>query len=262
MAVSVAVPNEDLLARSLRKVDTERQRSGTLGDFCMKSRLKTFGAWWEHLRNAEGDHRSHATKRHARTALTANKQSTATRELFRPYCTALPFAVPPPTYEESIQDLPPDYTDTDGQAIVQLCLITVEAKEDDSIHAQGHWNEGKPCSQPSRSGKSASEIDWSQIEGVRSHANKKAKQAAKKAQQDKWADSDNEDKQSGGADGGDGGDNGGGDGGSGAGGDAPDGSGGGDDADDWGGWGSSKKDKVGTCRCRVSMTWSAQSLTL
>jgi len=143
-----------------------------------------------------------------------------------------------------------------------VSLITVIAKEDNSIPAQCPWNTDKSFAQPPLSEKPASEIDWSQIEGVRSHANKKAKQAAKKAQQDKWADSDNEDKQSGGADGGDGGDNGGGDGGSGAGGDAPDGNGGGDDADDWGGWGSSKKDKVGTRGCLMIMNWIVQSLIL
>jgi hypothetical protein len=141
--------------------------------------------------------------------------------------------VPPPTYEESLLDLPPDYTCTDALATVDCSAKTVDVF---SLHV---WREEK-----SKAGSDSTyyDIDFSH-NGAIQHAGKKAKQAAKKAQQAKWLDSDNEENKDGGADDGDGGDGGGGDGdgGAGAGGDGGDPPGGGNDDDEWGNTGGKKK---------------------
>jgi uncharacterized membrane protein YgcG len=153
------------------------------------------------------------------------------RELFRPYGEVRPRAVPPPTYEESLLDLPPDYTNTDSLAAVDSLCLFQNVFESFALA-------------DAKSARSTStvyvDIDLSKVEGIRQHANKKAKQAAKKAQQAKWMDSDNEENKDGTADGGDGGDaNGGGD--AGGGGADPPGGGDGGDEDDW--WNSGPKKK-------------------
>lgn len=88
-------------------------------------------------------------------------------------------------------------------------------------------------------------IDFDEVSGVQSRG-KAAKKAAKKAQQAKWLESDNEDAGQAGADGGGGGgggdDNGSGAGGSGGGG-GDDNHNNGDDGDDWFGGGSKKNKK-------------------
>lgn len=156
------------------------------------------------------------------------------RDLFKPCGSVVtPHTVPPPTYEESIADLPPDYTDT--AAAATACLKS-DVKE--SLDFGGDRNlhpESKEL---------PNDLDVSEIDGIRSYANKKTKKAAKATQQAKWADSDNEENKDEGADGADGG-SGGGDGGSGAGGDGgdPAGGGGNGDDDEWWNEGNSKKDK-------------------
>ncbi|QIX02374.1 hypothetical protein AMS68_007891 [Peltaster fructicola] len=142
--------------------------------------------------------------------------------------------VAPPSYEESLTDLPPDYTTTDYLATCGDVYSLAEEKP-------------TPLSAPKRTASTDSRIDFTGTDNIRQHANKKkAKQAAKAAQQSKWNDSDDEGKKDDTAEGGDGN----GDGGSGAGGDGggsdPPGGGdkGGKDEDDW--WndgGSSKKNK-------------------
>jgi hypothetical protein len=151
--------------------------------------------------------------------------------------------VSPPTYEESIQDLPPDYTETG--AIATAC-IWKDAKNlsngDQKFHPDVKDIPG--------------EFDASQIDGVRSCANKKAKKAAKAAQQAKWADSDNEENQDEGGDGQDGGGDG--NGGSGAGGDGgdPPGGGGNGDDDEWWNTGNSKKDKKKKKKNAWDVSWT------
>lgn len=138
----------------------------------------------------------------------------------------------PPSYEESLTDLPPDYTTTDHLATCgDICTLADEKPT--------------PLTTSTRRTSNDSKIDFTGTENIRQHANKKkAKQAAKAAQQSKWADDDDEGTKDGTADGGDGA----GDGGAGAGGDGgSDPPGGGDkgdkDEDDWWNEGSSKKNK-------------------
>lgn len=134
--------------------------------------------------------------------------------------------VAPPSYEESLSDLPPDYTTTDHLA-TRGTLLSHDTPQ--------------PIFTCAKSGRADVKIDWTGTDNVRQHVSKKkAKQAAKQAQQAKWAESDEEGNKDGTADGGDGnGDDGAGAGGAGGGSDPP---GGGDkDDDDW--WNEGKKDK-------------------
>ena len=150
------------------------------------------------------------------------------RELFKPYRAPEPQFDPPPSYDDSITDLPPDYTATD--ALAAVCFSSLPL---DGVPAE-RKQEGK-----SNTGlfELDVKVDLSEVEGVRSHANKKAKKAAKAAQQAKWADSGDEGEkkegEEGTGDGGGGEDAGGGAGGDG--GDPPGGGdgGGGDDGDDF-----------------------------
>lgn len=152
----------------------------------------------------------------------------------------------PPTYEESFLDLPPDYAATGAHA-------TVHGAVDSKLDAEGTRQPRRTApQQPFAHLNYDVKLDFTLREGIRSHANKKAKKAAKAAQKDKWADDDGENKEEGGEgdaggeggggggeDAGGGGGNGGGDGG----GDPPGGGdGGGDDDDPWGAP-TSKKDK-------------------
>lgn len=165
------------------------------------------------------------------------KQAVSTKDLWRPYRSSWEDAAgaPPPTYEASSNDVPPDYTTTD--ALVYAASLPFA----DSPNAtNGTKPRIQPCIEPSCIPNRTFDVkvDFSGEEGFRTHAGKKAKKAAAAAQKSKWADSDDEDKKKDeGGDGADGGSNGGGD----AGGDGGDA--GGDDGDDWFGGGGKKKDK-------------------
>jgi hypothetical protein len=141
----------------------------------------------------------------------------------------------PPSYEECLMDVPPDYTATDALAVVQGL---VDVKLDLGLPEAG-------LRQSQRH--SDSKLDFTEPYGIRYHAKKK-KAAAKKNAWDEPEEKKDEppaDEGAGGdAGGGDaGGDGGGGDAGDGAGGDPP-GDGGGDDPDDiWGAAGGGKKKK-------------------
>ena len=240
MAVSVAYYSGDLLVRDSRRqgipvlktgTDDRRYRHG------LRSRIKALVGFWEELKDY-----SAPRGRVSCSKVVWDARSGATRDLFQPYGSVNTDAVPPPTYDESVQDSPPDYTATDA-------LATVQIDRDLTVIGKGNvfYNEKPKACQVDLPELDA-KVDLSEIEGIRSHPNKKAKKAAKEAQISKWADSDNEEKNEGGADGGAGGDdNGGGDGDAGAGGDGGDAPGGGGDGggdDDW--WntgGSKKKDK-------------------
>lgn len=144
--------------------------------------------------------------------------------------------LPPPSYEESIADLPPDYTGTGALAVVRTFVdVKLDVGTD---HGKSHDSQRR----------SDDKVDFTQPQGVRSHANKKAKKAAKAAQKDKWADDDGEKKEETPPDdgAGGGGDAGGDAGGDGAGGDPPGdgGDGNGEDPDDiWGAVGGKKNKK-------------------
>lgn len=151
------------------------------------------------------------------------------------------FSHPPPSYEENLADVPPDYTGTDAAAVVNsLVDVKLDLGLPDAAAAT--------CRESRR--RSDAKVDLNQPHGIRSHAGKKAKKAAKSAQKEKWADDDGEKKEEPPADDGAGGDAGGGDGGGDAGGGDGDGGGdppggdGGDDPDDiWGAAGGGKKNK-------------------
>lgn len=258
MAVSVASINDDLLVRNSRKQGILRQKIGIPDESRvrsgLKSRIKALVGVWGELRDGNAPRcQSTGIRQFSELSTTFDPRDDVVREIFKPYGSAQPIAVPPPTYDESLQDLPPDYTTTDAFAAVQFAKNVSLAGKDDIFNAH------KPRSGNADFPEFYAAVDLSKIEGIRSYAGKKAKQAAKKAQQAKWADSDNEDMQSGGADGGDDGENnGGGTGGSGTGGDGgepPDGNGG-DDGDDWfTNWGGSKKDKVSFATHTSEQSW-------
>ncbi|KAL9065991.1 MAG: hypothetical protein Q9157_007288, partial [Trypethelium eluteriae] len=153
------------------------------------------------------------------------------------------YADPPPSYDDSIADTPPDYTTTANLASKQLDYTNLPPP---------------PYTRPCTRAKSTSPIcdpfakiaiDFSATHNARQHVSKKQKQAQKKAQIDKWADGDegeagkdNGDQDGEGGGGGDGGAGAGG--GAGGGGDGGGGDGGGDDGwDDVGGAGKGKKAK-------------------
>lgn len=239
MAVSVAFPNEDLLAQRSRALAIPAEKSGIPDDSprChdLSSRITALVGFWEELKDCNAPLRAFNRNRPSASPTCLRKYERATRELFRPYDALKASIAPPPTYEESLQDLPPDYTCTDALATVHLSKDTIEAIGKDSVNDQKtRANRGSIASP-------RPDVDLHSIEGIREVVSKKDKKAAKKAAQAKWGDSDNEDGGSGAADGGDDGSkNGGGDAGSGAGGDGgdpPDGHGG-EDGDDWfTGWG-------------------------
>ena len=236
MAVSVALYSEDLRVRDWLRHGTLRRKTGLddgQSQRDLRLRIKALARSWEALRdsNVVRDPYSGSLSRWTEV-LTAN--DVTRRELFRPCGTVKP-VVTPPSYQESIHDLPPEYTDTD--AVATVCL---ERDSKASAYANGD-QKMLPEVADLPSG-----FDVTQIDGIRSCANKKAKQAAKAAQQAKWADSGDEGGNGDGGKGADGNGGGDGDGGSGAGGDGGDPPGGGDNGggdDDWGFGGNSKKDK-------------------
>lgn len=144
-------------------------------------------------------------------------------DLFNPCSIGRAATVTLPTYVESIQDVPPDYTTTNALATAYTTNVGIEANTCDLGCQKFDLGVGNLHV----------EVDFSDVEGIRSHANKKAKKAAKEAQQAKWADSDGEGNNDGAAEGGeDPNGNAGGDGGAGAGGDGGTPPGGGDGGDD------------------------------
>ena len=139
-----------------------------------------------------------------------------------------PYDASPPGYEDSVNDLPPDYTSTD------VLVTSAYPKSPLHIHTPvaRTTTSNLDVSWPEKSERI--DVDLTTPHNIRSHANKKAKQAAKAAKTAKWADSGDEGE---GSKGGEGGSANGGDGGSAAG-----GAGGGDDGGDDAG---SKKNKKG-----------------
>lgn len=172
-------------------------------------------------------------------------QSNTLRSVQRP---RQPCAEPPPyhqyllpAYEEAVDDLPPDYTATDALAQAQAFLPLYLALEP-------QWKSAHSAT-PKRGlqNRDTILIDWTGNENFRKHVSKKQKKAQQRAQQAKWADSDNEGEgaKDGGEGGGDDADNNSHDGSGGAGGGDGDGNGGGggDDEGDWDDGGGKKKKK-------------------
>ncbi|KAF7187305.1 hypothetical protein HII31_11393 [Pseudocercospora fuligena] len=199
----------------------------------LRTRIRTLVGFWESLKCEDRSRKSSHVQ----------KQGVVPKELWRPFYKdfAVDAISPPPSYEDSVQDLPPDYTNTDSLAYTQCLLQDVEIVTNSSETRE----RGSTRTSHLLDSNHDVKVDLNVEEGLREHSKKKAKKAAAAAQKAKWADSDDEDKKEEGAGGeengdGDGG-NGGGDSG---GGDAPGGGdeGGGDD-DWWNGGSSKKKDK-------------------
>lgn len=227
MATLVATNHEDHHAYDWLRRGNQPPRTGTdeVRRNGLKSRIRALVGLWERLNEGKGVQDLQHGRR--TPSLSQPEPNIKARELWRPYTTAQQDPVPPPSYEDSASDLPPDYTATDAFAVAGLNV-------DHIAHVMPSTGSDK--------------LDLSALEGIRSYANKKAKKAAKQAQMSKWGEGsgDEGEKKEEGADGA-GGEGGGGDGDAGAGGDGGDppggGDGGGDDnAEDWG-FGGGKKSK-------------------
>lgn len=232
MAVSVASYSVDLPVRDWPRRGIRQRKTGLDNAELqreLRSRIKALVWYWEELRDCNIPRRPYTGKLPSWTEALSAKDVTR-RELFKPCGTVKPAVVPPPTYEESLQDLPPDYTNT--EAVATVCFRN---DDKDSVIRNGDQQFHPDVKDV------PGDYDFSELDGIRSYAGKKAKKAAKVAQQAKWLDSDNEENKDEGSEGQDGNGGGDGDGGSGAGGDGGDPPGGGDD--DWWNAGNSKKDK-------------------
>lgn len=228
MAAVVATYSEDHLVLGRRKPDIQRQKTGLVDvgliDNGLRSTISALAGFWEKVQR-----RKHAEAIVPFTFGATNgprqpyePDAGKARDLRVPLFGLSGSVIPPPPYNDSIADSPPDYTATDALATLLV------------------YHDGRPELESSKG-----LLDVSALDGIRSYANKKAKKAAKAAQTAKWADSGDEGEKKDGEDGGDPPADGNGD--SGAGGDGGDPPGGGDEPpgdDDWfGGGGSKKKDK-------------------
>ncbi|TKA80427.1 hypothetical protein B0A55_03398 [Friedmanniomyces simplex] len=228
MAALVATYNGDLRARDWLKRGIPLPRTGPIDTrHELRKRIRALAGLWEDLCRTED---VYTTKRQADSTGVSSGRAHARKELFRPI--AMPQVAaesPPPPYEDC-SDPPPDYTSTEALATVQLNVSAFDGPGKDAAASNGARRSA------------TDEIDFTSPAGIRSHANKKAKKAAKATQKDKWAGSDDEGEKPPDGDGeGGAGDGAGGDGGFGAGGDGgdPPGDGGngagdgGDGGDDW-----------------------------
>jgi hypothetical protein len=148
------------------------------------------------------------------------------------------YGTPPPTYDDALNDLPPEYSIHPTTAEARVILRDgTPSNLLPKNGAETPYTRDKPS--PSII------IDFESAAGIRQRVSKKQKKAAKKVAQEKWGgDDEDEDKTQdgnqdgtggdGGGDGGNAGGDGGGDGG---------GGGGGDGWDDWATGGSKKKNK-------------------
>ncbi|KAK1066632.1 hypothetical protein LTR74_007002 [Friedmanniomyces endolithicus] len=237
MAALVATYNGDLLAPDWLRRDTRPVRTGPIDTrHELRVRIKALAGLWEQLHLVKS---GCTAKSHVHSTQVACETVYFRRELFRPIATPQVAGVPhPPPCDDDLPDAPPDYTLTEGLATAQLNVCDVDAPRKDT----------RAANTATRS--ATDEIDFSTPSGIRSHVNKKAKKAAKSAQKDKWAGSDDEgEKPAEGGEEGGGGDGAGGDAGFGAGGDGgdPPGDGGnggdGGGGDDWATGASTAKGK-------------------
>ncbi|KJY02219.1 hypothetical protein TI39_contig77g00001, partial [Zymoseptoria brevis] len=215
--------------RDILLVDEKKREHG---NGHLKSRLRALVGFWEEFTSRENSKNSGTSR---------TKERSITRDIWRPHRSVALDVNAPPTYEDALWDVPPDYTATDA------CANAIDLREGEARIEHG-WINGQTKEESRQVYEVVDvKVDFSAAENIRSRANKKAKKAAKAAAMNRWGDNsdDGEKKDEDGADGGDagGGDDApaGGDGG----GDPPgDGGDGGDDGDDWfGGGGKKKKDK-------------------
>lgn len=235
MAVSVATFCGDPLALESPKRAIQPPKILQGDRNALTARIRALVGFWENVTSSDRSRtRSKSLKVNVKSSRWADKSEIVARDLYRPYQRDGFQREAPPCYEDCICDSPPDYTSTDNFATAQnLRDVSVVTRDCTSKEKSSRAKELFGCAVDVK-------VDLSDIENIRSHANKKAKKAAKAAQRDKWADSDNEEKkEEGGEDAGEGnGDGGAGGAGGDGGGDPP---GGGDDDDDW--WNTGKKGK-------------------
>ncbi|KAK5717940.1 hypothetical protein LTR15_008783 [Elasticomyces elasticus] len=208
MAALVATYNGDLLVRDWLRRDTRPKTGPTDTRHELRIRLRALAAHWEQSCRD-------------RVVCTQDGASPVRKDLFRPV--AAPQIAGSPVCDDSATDLPPDYTVTEALANVQLDVSTAHRPDQDRLPA-AHSETG--------------DVDLTTPTGIRYHAKKKAKQAAKAAQNNSWGSGDEGEKPPGG-EGEDGAPPPDGDAGTGAGGDGGDppgdGGNGGNDGDDWAG---------------------------
>jgi hypothetical protein len=235
MATSVASYSEDLHASRWLGRNIQSQKTGSDDELRTRQSLKALAGRWEALCESRSTVFSKSESLSPLATRYGNSASSWVDTSVRNV--RMRDMVTSPTYAESLDDLPPNYTATDSAACAQ------------SLHASG-LDVVPRCKKPSSRGNGLFDvkIDFSDPAGVRMHAKKKKKAATN------W-DSDNEEEKKkkeeadAGGDGGDAGAGGGaGDdaaGGSGGGEDPPGGGDGvgGDDGDEWGAAGGKKNKK-------------------
>ncbi|KAM0723199.1 hypothetical protein Q7P37_001399 [Cladosporium fusiforme] len=203
MAAIVASYTGDRLVTPLVCLNTPQQRPASVESTWLRMEIEALAGLWSRLHHASSSNRAIRARRDINAC--ARKfhgiKETQHSQSQTYTCQTLDL-LPPPSYEESIADLPPDYTGTCALAVVQGL---VDVKLDAGLE------HGKPRDSQRRSD---DKVDLTQPLGIRYHAKKKAKKAANTAQKDKWAD-DEEKKEETPPDDGAGGGDGGGDGGAG-----------------------------------------------
>lgn len=120
MAVAVASLDADLRARGLHKRDTPPRRIRSTESHGVQTGIRTLLGFWEDLTSS---HEFNTRGRRWRRVVGKDGSRTVVlkqdvdakvvpRELLRPYRTAslVDAVTSPPSYEESVQDVPPDYT--------------------------------------------------------------------------------------------------------------------------------------------------------
>lgn len=241
MAAIVALYTGDLPVTPLvEDLNTQQQRPASVeSTWLLEREIEALAELWTRFHHGSKNSRDMKFRRSAQHACSGRRFREIKDKQCETYTSQTLDLLPPPSYEESIADLPPDYTGTGALAVVHQSLVDVK------LEAGPHGSKSRDSQR-----RSDDKVDFTQPRGIRFHANKKAKKAAKAAQNAKWADDDGEKKEEapppdeGAGGGGDAGDAGGA--GDGAGGDPPGGGdgGGGEDPDDiWGAVGGKKNKK-------------------
>lgn len=239
MAATVASYTGDRLVTRSPESYPQQRRTGSDEGKGLRARIASLAGLWKiYYTSSE---KSRTCSKYDRIGYTATVSDIKDMECVTYHSHALHTLdlFSPPSYDESLSDVPPDYTATDALAVVQG-LVDVKLE-------LGLPEAGLRQSQR----RTDIKVDLTEPKGIRYHAKKKKGAAAKK---NAWADEEEkkeeppaEEGAGGDAGGGDGaGDAGGGDAGGGDGGGDPPGGdgGGGDDPDDiWGAVGGGKKKK-------------------
>lgn len=117
MAVAFASFDADSPARESLKRDTRPPKNRSAEAHAVKAGIRTLVGFWECLTSSHASERSGKswTKAEGGNGNVTEQDVGANakvfpRELYRPYRAADRVVTSPPSYEESAQDVPPDYT--------------------------------------------------------------------------------------------------------------------------------------------------------